>query len=60
MKFIDSKYEIQVGYYVVKNHLKDYKIYATMICMFDFYFFQQFIIASKRQSIATTLDKLEL
>ncbi len=27
--------EIQVGYWVVKNHLQDYKIYATMICMFD-------------------------
>jgi hypothetical protein len=27
--------EIQVGYWVVKNHSQDYKIYATMICMFD-------------------------
>jgi hypothetical protein len=26
--------EIQVGYWVVKNHLQDYKIYAMVICMF--------------------------
>jgi hypothetical protein len=35
MKSIDAKYEIQVGYRVARNHLKDYKIYAIMICMFD-------------------------
>ncbi len=39
MKFIDAKYQIQVGYWVARNHLKDYKIYAIMICMFDEDFF---------------------
>jgi hypothetical protein len=35
MKFIDVEYQIQVGYWVVRNHLRDYKIYVMVICMFD-------------------------
>jgi hypothetical protein len=35
MKSIDVEYEIQIGYWATRNHLQDYKIYATMICMFD-------------------------
>ncbi len=35
MKSIDVEYQVQVGYWVAKNHLQDYKIYETMICMFD-------------------------
>ncbi len=35
MKSIDAKYQVQVGYWVVRNHLQDYKIYLMAICMFD-------------------------
>jgi len=35
MKSINAKYHIQIGYWVVRNHLHDYKIYAMVICMFD-------------------------
>ncbi len=35
MKFIDVEYQVQVGYWVGKNGLQDYKIYAIMICMFN-------------------------
>ncbi len=35
MKSINAKYQVQVGYWVARNNLQDYKIYATMICMFD-------------------------
>ncbi len=35
IKSIDVEYQIQVGYWVARNHLQDYKIYAIMICMFD-------------------------
>jgi len=35
MKFIDVEYQVQVRYWVGKNGLQDYKIYAIMICMFN-------------------------
>jgi hypothetical protein len=35
MKFIDVEYQVQVGCWATKNHLRDYKIYVTLICMFD-------------------------
>jgi hypothetical protein len=35
MKSIDAEYQVQVGYWATRNHLRDYKIYARMICMFD-------------------------
>jgi hypothetical protein len=35
MKFIDAKYQVEVEYWVGKNGLQDYKIYAIMIYMFD-------------------------
>jgi hypothetical protein len=35
MKSINAKYQVQVGYWVARNHLQDYKIYVTTICMFD-------------------------
>jgi len=35
MKSIDAKYQVQVRYWVARNHLQDYKIYVTMICMSD-------------------------
>ncbi len=35
MKSIDVEYQIQVGYWATRNHLQDYKIYVTVICMFD-------------------------
>jgi hypothetical protein len=36
---INAEYQIQVGYWVARNHLQDYKICVTMICMFDEDFF---------------------
>ncbi len=35
MKSIDVEYQVEVGYWAQRNHLQDYKIYVTMICMFD-------------------------
>lgn len=35
MKFIDAEYQVQLGYWVGKNNLQDYKIYAIVICMFE-------------------------
>ncbi len=35
MKPIDAKYQVQVGYWAIRNHLQDYKIYVMVICMFD-------------------------
>jgi hypothetical protein len=35
IKFINAEYKIKVGYWVGKNGLQDYKIYAIIICMFD-------------------------
>jgi hypothetical protein len=35
MKSIDAKYQIQIRDWVARNHLQDYRIYATMICIFD-------------------------
>jgi hypothetical protein len=35
MKFIDAKYQVQMGYWAKKNGLQGYKIYVIMICMFD-------------------------
>jgi hypothetical protein len=35
MKSIDVEYQVQVGYWATRNHLQVYKIYVTMICMFD-------------------------
>jgi hypothetical protein len=35
MKSIDAEYQVEVRYWIARNHLQDYKICATMICMFD-------------------------
>jgi hypothetical protein len=35
MKCVDAKYQVQVWYRATRNHLQDYKIYVTVICMFD-------------------------
>jgi hypothetical protein len=35
VKSINAKYQLQVGYWAARNHFQGYKIYATMICMFD-------------------------
>jgi hypothetical protein len=35
MKFIDVVYQVKVGYWAQRNFLLDYKIYATVICMFN-------------------------
>jgi hypothetical protein len=43
MKSIDVEYQVQVGYWVANNHLQDYKIYATVICMFDEDFFNSLL-----------------
>jgi hypothetical protein len=39
MKFIDVVYQTKVKYWAQRNFLHDYKIYVTMICMFDKEFF---------------------
>jgi hypothetical protein len=38
-KFIDVVYQVEVGYWAQRNFLQYYKIYVTMICMFDKDFF---------------------
>jgi hypothetical protein len=35
IKSIDVEYQVEVGYWAQRNHLQDYKICVTMICMFD-------------------------
>jgi hypothetical protein len=38
MKVIDVDYIIRVGYWASKNNMQGYKVYATMIWMFDLNF----------------------
>jgi hypothetical protein len=35
MKVIDVDYNVKVGYWASKNNMKEYKIYAILIWMFD-------------------------
>jgi hypothetical protein len=35
MKTIDANYSVRVGYWASKNNLQKYKVYATIIQMFD-------------------------
>jgi hypothetical protein len=35
MKVIDAKYSVKVGYWALKNHVQEYKVYGTMRQMFD-------------------------
>jgi hypothetical protein len=35
MKVIDAEYSVRVGYWASKNNVKEYKMYATIIQMFD-------------------------
>jgi len=34
-KVIDANYSVRVGYWASKNNLQEFKVYATMIQMFD-------------------------
>jgi hypothetical protein len=38
MKVIDANYRVRVGYSALRNNVKKYKFYATMIWMFDLIF----------------------
>jgi hypothetical protein len=35
MKIIDEEYNARVGYWASKNNVMEYKVYATMIWMFN-------------------------
>jgi hypothetical protein len=35
MKIIYEEYNVKVGYWASKNNTKEYKVYATVIWMFD-------------------------
>ncbi len=35
MKAIDANYTVKVGYWALKNNVQEYKVYVTMIWMFD-------------------------
>jgi len=35
MKIIDAEYNVRVGYLALKKNMKEYKVYAIVICMFD-------------------------
>jgi hypothetical protein len=35
MKMVDAKYGVKVGYWALRNNMKEYKVYAIMIRMFD-------------------------
>jgi hypothetical protein len=35
MKIIYEEYNVKVGYWASKNNMKEYKVYATVIWMFD-------------------------
>jgi len=38
MKMINIDYSVRMGYWALRNNMKDYKIYAIMIWMFDLIF----------------------
>ncbi len=38
MKAIDAYYSVRVGYWVLKNNVQEYKVYVTVIQMFDWNF----------------------
>jgi hypothetical protein len=35
MKVIDADYSVRVGYWASRNNVQKYKVYVTMIRMFD-------------------------
>jgi hypothetical protein len=35
MKIIDAEYSVRVGYWASKNNVQEYKVYSTVIQMFD-------------------------
>ncbi len=39
LKTIDAMYKVKVKYWATRNYLQDYKIYVTMMCMFNPKFF---------------------
>jgi hypothetical protein len=42
-KSINVEYQVQVRYWVARNHLHDYKIYVIVIFMFDEDFFNSLL-----------------
>jgi hypothetical protein len=32
---VDAKYKVKVGYWVANNCMQNYKIYVTLICLFN-------------------------
>ncbi len=42
MKMIDAKYNVKVGYWALRNNMQKYKIFATLIQMFDPNFMNNF------------------
>jgi len=35
MKVMDANYSVRVGYWALRNNVQEYKVYVTMIRMFD-------------------------
>jgi hypothetical protein len=35
MKMIDAEYGVRMGYWALRNNVQEYKVYATIIRMFD-------------------------
>jgi hypothetical protein len=35
MKVIDANYIVRIGYWALRNNVQEYKVYVTMIWMFD-------------------------
>jgi len=35
MKAIDANYSVSVGYWALRNNVQEYKVYVTVIWMFD-------------------------
>jgi hypothetical protein len=38
MKAIDLNYSVRVGYWALRNNMQEYKVYVTVIQMFDLNF----------------------
>ncbi len=59
MKILDEEYNVKVGYWALKNNVKEYKVYATLIWMFDLDFVN-FVISSWGQFVTNRINKPQL
>jgi hypothetical protein len=59
MKVIDANYNVRMGYWALRNNMKEYKAYATVIWMFDPNFVNLWQVPGDNSWLAKKKLKLE-